>query len=420
MITTSLKARTVRLNGPPPNLIQEAGENGLLWREAQAGMAANGAAMRIDLPGGLADLDGVRDAVRLLKIIEVDDEVGLPGCGPVAIGALPFDRTSPAHLLVPRRIVGRRGSEAWLTTIGPTRDDDHVGHGDGDAGPTPPEGSPPDHFTLASMMSHEDWKAVVAGALDAIKRSEFRKVVLARRVEITSNRPFVITDVLSRLEALYPSCMVFSVNGFIGASPELLVRRQGLAVESHPLAGTVARSGDTGSDEALVAGLMGSTKARHEHQVVVDALKESLEEVCAEIDVPGQPSVMALRNVSHLATRITGQLHQRGPTAGAPSALELAARLHPTPAVGGDPTDSAVAYLEQVEGFDRGFYAGPVGWVDANGDGAFAVGIRCAEVNGARARIFAGNGVVAGSDPDDELAETQLKLQALLAALVRP
>ncbi|HUE60190.1 MAG TPA: chorismate-binding protein, partial [Acidimicrobiales bacterium] len=228
MITTSLKARTVRLDGQPPNLINEAGENGLLWREASGGIAGNGVAMRIDLPGGLADLDSVREAVRLLGTIEAEDEVGLPGCGPVAIGALPFDRTAPACLVVPHRVVGRYGSHSWVTTISPAEEDEIRAR---------PEGSLPDHFTLASTMSHEDWKAVVAGALDAIKREEFRKVVLARRVEITSNRPFDVTDVLSRLEALYPSCMVFSVNGFIGASPELLVRRQGLAVESHPLAG---------------------------------------------------------------------------------------------------------------------------------------------------------------------------------------
>jgi menaquinone-specific isochorismate synthase len=408
---TTLKATTVRLDGPLPHLISESGETGLLWRESGGGLAGNGVAMRIDLPAGLADVESVRDAIRLLNTIDVEDEVGLPGCGAVAIGALPFDPIAPAHLIVPRRVVGRSGSEAWITTIEP---------GSGEDTPTVALGSPPDQFTLTSSMPHADWQAVVAGALDAIKRSEFRKVVLARRVEITSNRPFITTDVLSRLEALYPSCMLFSVNGFVGASPELLIRRHGLTVESHPLAGTVARSGDSKSDEALVAGLMASDKARHEHQVVVDALQETLEEVCSEIDIPAQPSVMALRNVSHLATHITGRLVAGGPAGAPPSALELAARVHPTPAVGGDPTDAAVRYLKSVEGFDRGCYAGPVGWVDARGDGAFAVGIRCAEVNGARARIYAGNGVVEGSDPADELVETQLKLQALLAALVRP
>jgi menaquinone-specific isochorismate synthase len=209
--------------------------------------------------------------------------------------------------------------------------------------------------------------------------------------------------------------MVFSVEGFLGASPELLIRLSGDVVESHPLAGTVARSGDVHGDEALVARLMGSPKARHEHRVVVDVIASALETLCAELNVPDQPSVLGLRNVSHLATHITGRLKPGGP-----SALELVAGIHPTPAVGGNPTDAAVRYLQKVEGFDRGGYAGPVGWVDARGDGAWAIGIRSADVSGADARIYAGNGIVAGSDPADELAETQLKLQALLAALVRP
>jgi menaquinone-specific isochorismate synthase len=277
----------------------------------------------------------------------------------------------------------------------------------------------PDRFVLESSMPHEDWKDVVARAVEVMNTGALKKVVLARRIDITANRPFVISEVLGRLAALYPSCMVYSIEGFIGASPELLLRRTGDLLESHPLAGTAARSGDAHSDELLVAGLMASPKTRHEHQVVVDAVRATLAAVCDELVVPDQPSVLGLRNVSHLATHITGRLNGAG-RSGRPSALDLVARLHPTPAVGGTPTDAAVRYLQEVEKFDRGRYAGPVGWIDARGDGAWAIGIRCAEVEGARARIYAGNGMVVGSDPDDELAETQLKLQALLAALVRP
>ena len=187
-------------------------------------------------------------------------------------------------------------------------------------------------------------------------------------------------------------------------------------MESHPLAGTVARSGDAHGDQVLVAGMMGSDKIRREHRVVVEAIAAALAPVCTEVDVPAVPSVLGLRNVSHLATYISGRLE----AADRPSALELAARIHPTPAVGGSPTEDAIRYIHKVEGFDRGRYAGPVGWMDANGDGCFALGIRGAEVDGSTARIFAGNGIVAGSDPVEELGETQLKLQALLAALVRP
>jgi menaquinone-specific isochorismate synthase len=410
----ALRSRTVSLDGVP-DLIAEAGEEGYLWREEGAGLAAVGVAAKIELPGGLADTAGSTEVLEALAAIDSDDEVGLAGCGPVAMGALPFDPASPGHLVVPRRVVGYRDGRAWVTTVETAG---ATGPSDSHIAPVRSSGSPPDHFTLVSSVPHADWKAVVAGAVDAIKRGELRKVVLARRVDITANRPFVITDVLSRLEALYPSCMVFSMEGFLGASPELLMRRSGAEIESHPLAGTVARSGDTRSDDALVAGLLGSEKARHEHQVVVDELRAALDPVCASLDVPAQPSVMGLRNVSHLATRITGRLASTA--ARLPSALELVGLVHPTPAVAGNPTGAAIRYAAEVEGFDRGRYAGPVGWMDSRGDGAFALGIRCAETSGARARIYAGNGVVAGSDPGEELAETQLKLQALLAALVRP
>ena len=424
MTSLGLRSRTVPL-AEKPDLLAEAGESGYLWQEAQGGIAAIGVATRVDLAGGLRDRAGLSALLESLAGIQTQDDVGLPGCGPVVVGALPFDPAAPAHLVIPQRIVGWSDGRGWVTTISPIRADGTAGESNAE-GPVRPSGSPPDHFTLTSSMPHADWKAVVAAAVDAIKRGEMRKVVLARRVDITGNRPFVISDVLARLQALYPSCMIFSVEGFLGASPELLIRRTGDAVESHPLAGTVARSGDTRSDENLVAGLMSSKKARHEHQVVVDELRAALEPVCSELIIPDEPSVMALRNVSHLGTRITGRLAAAGdataPSRGArlPSALELVARVHPTPAVGGNPTDVAIRYASDVEGFDRGRYAGPVGWMDARGDGAFALGIRCAEVSGARARIYAGNGVVSGSDPGEELAETQLKLQALLAALVRP
>jgi menaquinone-specific isochorismate synthase len=409
-----LLARTTALAGPP-DLLAEAGEAGLLWRDEQGGLAGAGVAARIELPGGLADPDSVHRVSEALESIETFDEVGLPGCGPVAIGALPFDPVASGHLVIPRRIVGRSGQHGWETVISEAgRDDLRLG-----PFPAPAPGEPPDQFTLVSSMPHHEWKEMVAAAVGELGDGDFRKVVLARRIDISANRPFVVSDVLERLAALYPSCMVFSVDGFLGASPELLIARVGDRVDSHPLAGTVARSGDAHGDEALVARLMSSSKARHEHQVVVDVLTEALSSVCEELTVPESPSIVGLRNVSHLGTHIQGRL-SAAPAGARPTALELVARVHPTPAVGGTPTDTAVRYLQKVEGFDRRLYAGPVGWMDYRGDGAWAIGIRCAEVDGASAHLYAGNGIVAGSDPVEELAETQLKLQALLAALVRP
>jgi menaquinone-specific isochorismate synthase len=414
-MTQDWVARTVPL-ATAPDLLEVAGRGGLLWRHEHGGMACSGEAFRLEFPQGIADGRAVCQVNDALRGIAIEDEVGLPGCGPIAIGALPFDPAAGGSLVVPRRVIGRREDQAWLTMVEPAGappDPSEEPVAPATAG-EPPE--PPDEFSLTPSLPHAEWKALIAATVERIAAHEFEKVVLARRIDIAANRPFVIGDVLARLVALYPSCMVFAVDGFIGASPELLIAREGDRVTSHPLAGTVARSGDAHADEALVAGLMSSPKARGEHQVVVDGLSRALAPVCVELDIPATPSVLGLRNVSHLATFITARL--------APSsretALELVARVHPTAAVGGDPMDAAVAYLQKVEGFDRGRYAGPVGWVDARGDGAWAIGIRSAEVEGADARIFAGNGVVAGSDPADELAETQLKLQALLAALVRP
>jgi menaquinone-specific isochorismate synthase len=406
-----LVATTVALPAPP-DLLAQAGDDGLLFRAETGGLAGVGEALRIELPDGLSDPDAVASVTRVLSSIQTEDAVDRPGTGPVALGALPFDPTAPGHLVVPRRIFGRAGDTGWLTTIEPY-----------DAGPDPvvlgpgPEGGSPDQFRLTPTLTQSEWKDVVAGAVELLERGDLAKVVLARRIDIEANRPFVVSEVLERLAALYPSCMVYSVEGFLGASPELLVRRTGDAVESHPLAGTVARSGDAHGDEVLVARLMGTPRIRHEHRVVVEAIAAALGPLCASIDVPETPSVLGLRNVSHLATHIAGRL---APAAHLPSALELAARIHPTPAVGGAPSREAVDYLQKVEGFDRGRYAGPVGWMDGRGDGCFALGIRGADVSGSSARIYAGNGIVAGSDPAEELAETQLKLQALLAALVRP
>ena len=423
----ALVARTVEIPAVPDLIAIGGRPGGVLWQREDCGLAGFGVALRVSLPIGLDGGDDVRSVLATLQSMGIDDRVGLPGCGPVVLGALPFDRSAGAVLVVPRWIVGRRGGAAWLTSVTP-----------GDEAPQDPlralrwleaggpVGDPPDEFALTPAMPHAAWRDLVTDAVGEIRSGSLAKVVLARRVDVAANRPFVIPDLLGRLVALYPACMVFHVHGFIGASPELLIERHGEEVRSLPLAGTVARSGDVTADQRLVAALIASTKDRSEHRFVVDALTDALAPLCAELDVPDRPEVLGLRNVSHLATPISGRLlggpaRSGGANApGAPSALDLVARVQPTPAVAGTPTAAAVAYLEAVEGFDRGTFAGPVGWMDHRGDGTWAVGIRSAHVAGATASMYAGVGVVADSDPVAELAETQLKLQALLSALVRP
>jgi menaquinone-specific isochorismate synthase len=398
-------ARTVRVDVPDPDLVAMAGEDGFLFSRNGVGFAARGQALRIDVPGGVAD-DPDAVAAALASLV-VEDEVGRPGSGPVALGALPFDRHAPCTLVVPEVLVGvGEDGTAWLTTVGTTASLEALA-------PAPMAASP-DGFELASGQPHDEWCSMIAGAVDVIGRGELEKVVLAREVLVRCNRPIVRTAVLARLRALYPSCMLFKMGSFLGASPELLVSRMGRSVRSHPLAGTIPHSGDPDVDARMAAGLLASAKERHEHRVVVEAVAEALGEVCSSLDVPDGPSIVPLRNVSHLGTLVTGTLNADVST------LSLVARLHPTPAVGGVPMKEALAYIAEAEPFDRGLYAGAVGWTDARGDGEWAVGIRSATVEGATARLVAGVGIVADSAPDAELAETQLKLQALLAAVVRP
>jgi menaquinone-specific isochorismate synthase len=412
LAATRLVARTVALDlHEPPDLVALAGDRGMLFSRDGAGFSARGEALRIPLPGGLAhSAEAVADA---LAAIAVDDEVGVPGSGVAALGALPFDPAAPGWLTVPEVLVGvRPDGAAWLTTVGEGAAP-RLGL---DALAAPPIQPAPDGFTLAGGQSHEEWCDMVANAVEVLRSGALRKVVLAREVHVSANRPIVPTAVLARLRALYPSCTLFSFGGFLGASPELLVSRFEREVRSHPLAGTVAHSGDPEADARSAAALLASGKDRHEHRVMVEVVAAALAEVCSSLDVPDSPSIVLLRNVSHLGTLMTGTLAGPSPL----DALSLAARLHPTPAVAGVPTKEALAYIAEAEPFDRGLYAGPVGWVDGNGDGEWVVGIRSATVQGTRARLVAGNGIVADSVPEAELAETQLKLQALLAAVVRP
>jgi menaquinone-specific isochorismate synthase len=419
--TTPLVAHTTPLSGDV-DLVAVAGDGGLLWEHDGEGIAARGEACRIELPGGLArEARERRVAGRLAEIESNAPDVA--GTGPVALASLPFDRDRPATVVVPQLAVRRLADgRAWLTTIGPA---DAEAEADAHAGTSPPlnaveldaeERRPPDAFTLTPTVGHGEFCEQVAAATKEIARGALEKVVLAREVVVTANRPILTADVVARLRALYPSCMVFSINGFVGASPELLVSRRGNRVRSHPLAGTFARSGDPRSDEALAARLVASTKDRWEHRLVVDAVAEGLARCCDELTVPDDPEILLLRNVIHLGTEIAGRLRGIDP----PSALDLVAALHPTPAVGGTPRRAALAHLRTAEAFDRDRYAGAVGWVDRRGDGDWAIAIRSAELDGPRARLFAGVGIVDGSEPEAELVETQLKLQALLAAVVRP
>ena len=256
-----------------------------------------------------------------------------------------------------------------------------------------------------------EWTDSVRRILTAINTGDVRKVVLARQLVVESGVPFDRRCVLDRLRRSHPSCFTYAAGSFVGASPELLVRRRGDEVASCPMAGTVRRGVTSDEDDALTTGLRRSIKEAEEHRLLVDAVVAALAPVCVGPPEAGEPDVVRFPTVSHLATRVRGVLRRP-----APSALALAGLLHPTPAVGGLPRAAALATIADLEGFDRGLYAGPVGWVDAAGDGEWAVALRGAQLDGPRARLVAGAGIVAGSDPEAEWAETEAKLRPMLAA----
>jgi len=393
-----------------------------------------GTAARLGLPDGSAEPTALRRAMADLAAIGhlAHGRSGKDAAGPsreghveevpVALGALAFDRGAGGELVVPEvTVVARAGRRPVVVVVGvPDRVGDLMGNlaetvAASWAGETTP---PPDQFRLASARPHQDFLDRVSAALGEIAAGSLDKVVLAREVTVHANRPLRQADLLGRLRALHPSCTAFAIDGFIGATPELLISRDGARIASLPLAGTAARSGDPDADRRAAQGLLASFKERSEHRVVVDAIITALQPVVENLDVPDMPVIRELRNVSHLGTDISGTLRRRDGRY--PSCLELVGLLHPTPAVAGTPVEVAIDYLVKLEELDRDRYGGPVGFVDARGDGEFYVGIRSAIVEGCSARLFAGVGIVADSDPASELAETQLKLQAFLAAAVRP
>jgi isochorismate synthase len=254
-------------------------------------------------------------------------------------------------------------------------------------------------------------------ATERIHAGALRKVVLARTIEVRAGRALDPRRLAHRLRAVDPDAYTFAapVEGggvLVGASPELLLARHGLAITANPLAGSAPRSGDADEDRANAAALQASAKDREEHALVVDAVAEVLAPVCEELTWDPEPVLRETPNVWHLSTRFTGRL--RVPAA---TALELALALHPTPAVAGTPTAAALATIAELEPFVRGAYAGPVGWVDAAGDGEFAVALRCARLAGSTATLYAGAGIVGASDPSAEAEETEPKFRAFLDAL---
>lgn len=399
-----MRAVTERLDADV-DLFDVAGPDGVVFENGADGLSGRGEALRIELPS-LAPQHLARVGERLAEI-EVDDTVSCPGTGPVAFAALPFSPDAAAAFVVPQLIVGRRADGTrWVTRVG----DDVIPL----TAPVTTE-SRATRFGVDAVRDAEGWMDTVELATKRIAEGRFEKVVLAREVRVTADAPLPRRAILDRLRRTFPGCYTFSIGPMVGASPELLVSRSGETVRAHPMAGTAPRGGDPTTDARLAASLLASAKDRAEHQITIDMVWETLLPFCSYVDSEPEPSIVAVANVQHLASMVEGRLST--PPA---SVLELVGALHPTPAVAGWPLAPALEFMAEHEGMDRDLYAGPVGWVDAAGNGTFAVGIRSAIVDGPAARLFAGVGVVADSDPHAELAETEAKFQAVLSAIVRP
>jgi len=259
-----------------------------------------------------------------------------------------------------------------------------------------------------------EWQAAVDSAVARINAGELDKVVLARDIVAQLDEPIHIGALLIRLNESFPECWTFCVDGLVGATPELLIRRDGEHVTSRVLAGTMRRSRDTDRDGQLAAELLDSDKDQEEHVYAVESVAAALATHCTDLNVPERPFILRLANVQHLATDVTGELVDAAP------ALALAASLHPTAAVCGTPTERATHVIKELEGMDRGRYSAPVGWLAANGNGEFGIALRCALVetdDRKTLRLFAGCGIVAGSTGESEVAESQAKFAAMKSAL---
>ena len=362
------------------------------------------------------DLDRV-----LAGLQPVDGEAPPHGHGPHLFGVVPFLPREAARFVLPRAVVTKDADgQCWVTVIGAdpaSLTDEEFDNAVEEALRTAQPVVTANSYSVSPVTPVDEYLAAVGAARDAVRAGQLLKAVIARDISVTALEPIDIHAVLLRLRASFGSSYRFCVDGLIGASPELLVQVQGRTVRSHPLAGTAPRTGDPSTDSRLAADLVASTKNQVEHRVVIDMVHDTLLPWCSYLDWEPEPSIVTVANVQHLGTAIEGALSEPRPPV-----MTLVRALCPTPALGGSPSAGAIEFIETHEPMQRGNYGGAVGIVDRHGDGTFAVTIRCAEFSADRrtARLFAGGGIVAESDPLAELAETQAKFQAMLSAIVRP
>jgi menaquinone-specific isochorismate synthase len=417
----SIRLSTIALDLPAFELISRLPENPMAYIRGGEGLVGWGEALRIEASGSNRIQDLAKEWRSLAASAVIDDQVKLPGTGLVAFGSIAFADNSSTNsvLIVPKILLGIRDGRAWLTTVEATAANSVVDVStSGKFWQT--NGNYRENSTIQlapGSQSAEGFKQSVQDALEAIARGDLKKVVLARDLIGTLPAAFDIRASLVKLAARFPTCWIYSVDGLFGASPELLVRVAHGQVSARVLAGTAGRGTDPEVDKAISAALAASTKNTTEHAFAVDSLVQTLKPFCEHVDADPKPFSLALPNLWHLASDVHGVLREEA------SVLDLAAALHPTAAVAGTPRLQAQQLLGELEPFDRGRYAGPVGWIGADGDGEWAIALRGAKITTtckdapAVIQAFAGCGIVAGSEPDAELAETELKFSPIREAL---
>jgi menaquinone-specific isochorismate synthase len=340
--------------------------------------------------------------------LTINNNVHGSGTGPILFASFAFLENGISELIIPKIIVGQKNGKSWITWIGDESQPD-ISQLIATKGRT--------KITFApGSISNEEWQSRVADAVTRIKQGQLDKVVLARDVTAFSDKDISPRALIQILEEEYPTTWIFLVADLIGATPELLVRLSKSLVTSRVLAGTIRKTHDEQRDLALAASLAKSSKDLEEHDYAVRSVAEVLSPFCSSINVPDSPFVLHLSNVMHLATDVTGVVND---SAVPVDIFKIMESLHPSAAVCGTPTNKAEALINEIEGMDRSRYAGPVGWIDARGDGEMGIALRCGKLAETKRsiRLFAGCGIVAGSDPILELAESQSKLLPMRTAL---
>ena len=395
---------TARLGEHPPLLDLLPNQNPISWVRNGEGLVGWGCYARTTVSGANRFQAARKWWHEQLDKLDINNPVHLPGTGPLLFTSFAFDQDQPSELVIPEVVVGMRGNKSWITWIGDK--------------PQPRIQSSLTEIKSSKInwsdKSVESWREKVNSTIAEIQKGRLDKVVLAREIIGNSETEIDPRYVLRNLANEYPATWVYSNNGLVGATPELLLRLSKSMVVSRILAGTISKTGDDEKDLALAASLARSSKDLEEHEYAVRSVADALSPFCSSTNIPESPFVLHLANVMHLATDVSGALLESHNIIDLFALLE---KLHPSAAVCGTPTEIAKEVIKEIEDLNRGRYAGPIGWIDSHGDGEQGIALRCGLINGSEIHAYAGCGIVSGSDAEREIKESNAKLLPIKQAL---